>query len=1580
MGYQQATQTKNAKVTLQPYPMPIPKSPVPNPRLLHPLLQLQRQIGNQAVSKLIIQAKLEVGKAGDVYEQEADRVADNVIRMPDSLVQRQPQEKQEETARMKPLVGSISPLVQRQSEEEETPQAKPFQRKVEEEEPVQAKPLAGVITPILQRQTEEEEPAQTKLLQRQPEEEERAQTKLVQRQTEEEMLQAKLLQRQADEKETAQANLLQRQTKEEEETAQAKSAAVTEPTVSPDVENSIQAMRGGGKPLPDDTRHFYETRMGYDLSGVRIHTDASAHDAATHLNAQAFTIKQDIFFGAGRYEPQTNSGKWLLAHELTHTVQQQPQPLLASAKVGQAPMATATPSIQGLQRQSVAITAAPSQVQRLFGIELPGIDTVRDWAANRAANIPGFTLLTVILGRNPISDRPVERNATNLIRGALGLIPGGELIFQGLQVSGAIERVGTWLREQIAQLNITWEGIVGLFSQALRSLGARDLLNISGAGERILNIFRPTLDRIRSFASSVGNRVLQFIKEAILRPVGQFAQRLPFYPLLTVILGKDPITDQEVPRNPTNVIRGILLIFPGGEEKFQNLQRSGIIDRAFNWFNQELDRLNLTWNYIKSIFIRLWETLSINDLLSPSAAFERIRGIFGEPVQRITSFAGAAIRKVAEFIFEGVLTLAGGLGQQVLRIFNRARGVFSSIIENPIGFVGNLVNAVKRGFQQFSGNILTHLRTGLIGWLLGALAGSGLQLPERFDLRGIVSLVMQVLGLTYQRLRGILVRLLGSEERVQRAEQVFDFLVTLVRDGIGAAWERIVEFAGNLQEMVIGGIRDWVARTVVGQAIARLVTLFNPAGAIIQAIMAIYNTVVFFIERAQQIGALVEAIFESIANIAGGNIGAAANYVERTMARTIPVILGFLARFIGLGNVGEQIQNIIRRIQAPIETAIERVANWIVTQLRRLGSFVIQAGVPQNPQLRLRTAMQLAVSAVNRFSGQRIGRAILNPILQGIKLRYQMQILELVQMGNHWGVRGLINPEQRDATGALIGESGDEEPLSVELSPQDSPILEVLTPMGIRGHFVPPTNQLNGQKYEQGYVGNVPAGVNPDRSAVAIAELYRDQAFNSPAEAQQRFGLVIGLNLFADLRNQNQATLAAAVRASGAWSHFPLGVFGFLWKPSWKRNGQNITFEEARRLYNSTESQAIKQQMLQDETNLINDYRSTRRFPYGAFRDTIFQHSFTSTLTAQMNERADRVFVHTGDPDAISLRAIQVTPSSQANVQSMGPVFQQVAEGLFNRYDNILRELGDKVVIVSGGYQMSMRANLNTQNIGINELATLLASMLDMEVRRRMSNIDPRTVYFPEPNTLFRITPASPPSSDVYLNASFGRGGSEGRAMINSMAIEKNRETMRMVQVEVITGVAQRFVVRIADKEATVTFDMNLGVLEPDLRAIKAIINNQSQTHASSLGWGQQVGQPYGITRSTGPELSALIAIRNHYFAPVSEVLAANDDDVRRIFTVAGTLRINPRTRQPEATDAEARQVLSNAFASAQRLVERLPALDNHNVFVNHFRQRGNISQDEAVRQAIAFVENANQLGKTAVEGIITFIRQTIIR
>jgi len=99
------------------------------------ILFLQRTVGNQVVSRLMksraLQGKLRIGQPGDVYEQEADRVVDAVMRMPEPGVQRQvePEEEEEKVLQTKPLVDQITPLVQRQVEEEEE----------EEEEMLQAK-------------------------------------------------------------------------------------------------------------------------------------------------------------------------------------------------------------------------------------------------------------------------------------------------------------------------------------------------------------------------------------------------------------------------------------------------------------------------------------------------------------------------------------------------------------------------------------------------------------------------------------------------------------------------------------------------------------------------------------------------------------------------------------------------------------------------------------------------------------------------------------------------------------------------------------------------------------------------------------------------------------------------------------------------------------------------------------------------------------------------------------------------------------------------------------------------------------------------------------------------------------------------------------------------------------------------------------------------------------------------------------------------------------------------------------------------------------------------------------------------
>ena len=91
---------------------------------------------------------------------------------------------------------------------------------------------------------------------------------------------------------------------------------------SPDIESSLMSSKGSGSPLPSATREQMESSFGADFSNVRIHTGSNAVGMSKDLHAQAFTHGNDIYFNSGRYDTNSASGKHLLAHELTHTLQQ----------------------------------------------------------------------------------------------------------------------------------------------------------------------------------------------------------------------------------------------------------------------------------------------------------------------------------------------------------------------------------------------------------------------------------------------------------------------------------------------------------------------------------------------------------------------------------------------------------------------------------------------------------------------------------------------------------------------------------------------------------------------------------------------------------------------------------------------------------------------------------------------------------------------------------------------------------------------------------------------------------------------------------------------------------------------------------------------------------------------------------------------------------------------------------------------------------------------------------------------------------------------------------------------------------
>ncbi len=308
-------------------PFPTLQHAYTDPRTLSPAdaQTLQRTIGNQALRRLTIQRKMTVGPVGDKYEQEADAVAKQVVGKlnaspPQNAPAQTAQRQEEEELQMKSLV-------QRQEEEDEL-QMKPLVQRQEDEEELQMKPLPEISS--LQRQEDEEELQMKPLVQRQEDEEELQMKPLpaissLQRQEEEELQMKPLVQRQEEEEELQMKPLVQRQ---EEEELQTKSETTKgDPMLaggelSGDVESSVQSAKSGGQPMADAIRTPMEQAFGADFSGVKVHTGGQSDTLNRSLSARAFTSGQDVFFRSGEYNPGSSSGQELLAHELTHVVQQ----------------------------------------------------------------------------------------------------------------------------------------------------------------------------------------------------------------------------------------------------------------------------------------------------------------------------------------------------------------------------------------------------------------------------------------------------------------------------------------------------------------------------------------------------------------------------------------------------------------------------------------------------------------------------------------------------------------------------------------------------------------------------------------------------------------------------------------------------------------------------------------------------------------------------------------------------------------------------------------------------------------------------------------------------------------------------------------------------------------------------------------------------------------------------------------------------------------------------------------------------------------------------------------------------------
>ncbi|HKV11212.1 MAG TPA: hypothetical protein VJ725_23930 [Thermoanaerobaculia bacterium] len=371
-------------------------------------------------------------------------------------------------------------------------------------------------------------------------------------------------------------------------------------------------------------------------------------------------------------------------------------------------------------------------------------------------------------------------------------------------------------------------------------------------------------------------------------------------------------------------------------------------------------------------------------------------------------FVQAFVEKLGEVI-KALLEFKAKL----MAILRKGMETIKLIIADPLGFLSNLIAAVKGGIQAFVGNIWTHLKKGFMTWLFGALAGAGVEIPSDLSLPSILKLVLGVLGITYDRMRAKAVRLIG-ERNVKIIEKLVEYIRTLISGGPAALWEKVKEDLSNLKAMVIDAIQNWLIETVVKQAVAKIVSMFNPAGAIVQAIIAIYNIVMFVVEKAQQIMAFVEAVVNSVHAIATGAIGGAISWIEQALARTIPIVIGFLARLIGLGGISQKIKEFITKVQSKVDAAIDKAIAKIVAFVKKMFGGQTARADNRTPAQQEADLGRAAVEATQLQNRPGVKLEQVRAGLPAIRSRYNLSSAEVEHgEGEKYHINLVINPRRK---------------------------------------------------------------------------------------------------------------------------------------------------------------------------------------------------------------------------------------------------------------------------------------------------------------------------------------------------------------------------------------------------------------------------------------------------------------------------------------------------------------------------------------------------------------------------------------
>ena len=351
-------------------------------------------------------------------------------------------------------------------------------------------------------------------------------------------------------------------------------------------------------------------------------------------------------------------------------------------------------------------------------------------------------------------------------------------------------------------------------------------------------------------------------------------------------------------------------------------------------------RVNAAIDGVVEATVSAVETIAQNLEQTVTAAIDRVEStvnrvldfcemVIVTQIEIVSAILSGEFLNAAKYLFLAACKAVGIPGEEFLDILADARDGLMDIIKRPAKFLGYMIKSVGQGMKNFFSHFPQRMVAGLTGWLFGQVAQGGITIAKSFDLKSIFVLLIQVMGFTYDYIRAKVISLVG-EKAVSVIEQVMTPIRILFTEGPGALWKWLADKAQDAKDAIVEAASQWLITKIIQQAAIKLATMFTPVGAFVQAVLMMYNTIMFFVEKIKEIFAWVKSITSSIKTIATGAISAAANYIDQAMSKSIPLIITFLAKLMGIDGISEKIRQVVTKLRTPVDKAISFVVENLI--------------------------------------------------------------------------------------------------------------------------------------------------------------------------------------------------------------------------------------------------------------------------------------------------------------------------------------------------------------------------------------------------------------------------------------------------------------------------------------------------------------------------------------------------------------------------------------------------------------------------------------------------------------------------